>query len=210
MGSLCTAVNEPRDNRRRVVRGQANAAQKPHSIQLPNSRMHEYNSAVKEFMKQQEFKALARERNLNLNGKFIKSKVGIDIRTIKLEQDEDSKNIYWISFWYSARERCKITIYYGANQTWNREGLPLYFMIPTSLPSAFSCTVDKGKGVLFEGEDGACFDIERYNETPLFNSTYNYFPWVITIEPSAEPTKGEDGISDHQWLITYCHFTIDK
>ena len=83
-------------------------------------------------------------------------------------------------------------------------------MVSSSLPSAYSRIVDKGKNVAFENEEGACFDIEKYSETPLFNSTYNYYPWIITIEPSRSPTVGEDGISDHQLLISYCRFTIDK
>ena len=145
MGWSWSGAKEQRDRRRKLVNGTQYCPQQIHVNQLPDSRMHDYNEAVKEFMKQQEFKTLARERNLNLNGKFIKSKIGIDIKTIKLKQDEESKSTYWISFKYSSLEKCKITIYYCASQTWNREGLPSYFMIPPSLPSAFSCILNKGK-----------------------------------------------------------------
>ena len=68
MGSSCTSVNEQRDNRRRLVQqrnagsNQNGGTQQVQYNQLPNSRMHEYNASVKEFMKQQEFKALAREK----------------------------------------------------------------------------------------------------------------------------------------------------
>ena len=181
-----------------------------YSNQIPDSRMYEYDKAVKDFMAQQEFKKLARENNLNINGKFIKWRIWIDIKSIKLTQDEESKNLYWLSWTYSSKEKWKITVYYWATQTSNREGLPMYFLIPPTLPSAASCEVDKGINSKFEGVDKVWFDVESYSEMPLFNCTQNYYPCIITIEPAAKPKVGEDGISDHQNLITYWTFTTNK
>ena len=119
-------------------------------------------------------------------------------------------NIYWLSLNYSSKEEWKITVYYCATQTSNREGLPLYLLIPPSHPSATSWIVEKGMNAKFEGKKDCCFDVENYNEMPLFNWTDSYYPWVITIEPTSSPKIGKDGITDHQSLLTYCQFYLDK
>lgn len=129
---------------------------------------------------------------------------------MKLVQDEDSKNIYWLSFNYSSNEECRITVYYCATQTSNREGLPLYLLIPPSLPAAVSTKVESGINAKFEKNEKFCFNVEDYNEMPLFNWTHSYYPWVITIDPTATPKTAKDGITDHQSLLTYCQFYLDK
>jgi hypothetical protein len=163
-------------NNQRVVENQQNV----HHNQLPSdNNLHSYSDNVRQFLEQQNFKKISRERNLNLHGKLIKSRVGIDAKSISFLQDEEDKNMYWLSFNYSSTEKCKISVYYCANQTTNSDGLPSYFTIPPDLPSASVIKVKKGVNKSFQGEEQACFDVQKYKGMPLFNSSTNYFPCII-------------------------------
>eukprot|EP00344_Euplotes_crassus_P010071 CAMPEP_0197007996 /NCGR_PEP_ID=MMETSP1380-20130617/43220_1 /TAXON_ID=5936 /ORGANISM="Euplotes crassus, Strain CT5" /LENGTH=205 /DNA_ID=CAMNT_0042428349 /DNA_START=1 /DNA_END=618 /DNA_ORIENTATION=- len=168
-----------------------------------NNHLHEYTKAAEDFLKQQKVKQLARERNINLHGKLIKSKLGLDIKTLVLKQSSKEQNRYYPRFKYSCTEDAKVSIYYCCKQMTNAEGVPMYFTIPSDLPSAGVIELDEGKNKMYEKIKSTSFDITKYESMPLFNSTVNYFPCVITLEPQARPTVGEDGVSDYQNLITY-------
>lgn len=119
--------------------------QQVHVDRLPDdNQLHDYTQAAKEFLDKQAFKKVARERNLNLHGKLIKSRMSINIKSIELVQDRTEKTLYWLSFEHSSKEKCKISIYYCANQITNSEGLPTYFTIPPQLPAASIVNVGKG------------------------------------------------------------------
>lgn len=175
-----------------------------------NNNLYEYTQAAKEFLKQQAVKKIAREKNLNLHGKLIKSKVGLDIRTVKLQQSSNKSNKYYPRFSYSCSEPSKLSIYFCTSQVTNAEGVPTYFTIPTELPSASITNIDEGNGQEFKKKGTNWFDINDYEGMPLFNSTKNYYPWVITIEPRKDAEFDADGVSDYQNLITYWVFKIDK
>ena len=155
-------------------------------------------------------KRLARENNLNLHGKIIKSKVGLDSKSIKLIQSSRNGNKYYPKFDFSVKEDSKVSIYYCTTQVTNSEGTPTYFTIPNELPSAGIVNVDEGKNQSFGKEKSCCFDVTKYEGMPLFNTTLNYYPCVIAIEPRTEVSHDDDGVSDYQNLITYCKFQINK
>lgn len=180
------------------------SSQQIHVDRLPDdNQLHDYTQAAKDFLDKQAFKKLARERNLNLHGKLIKSRVNIDPKSIQLTQDQTEKTLYWLSFEHSSKEKCKISIYYCANQITNSEGLPTYFTIPPQLPSASIVNVGKGLNKKFEDEEQACFDVQKYEGMPLFNCTQSYYPCIIAIEPRKQVEYDKDGVSDYQSLITY-------
>ena len=77
-----------------------------------NQHLSKFTKAAQDFINNRQFKQLAREKNLNLQGKLIHSKVSIDLNSIKFEQDLDNRSLYWLSLKYSASEKSKISIYY--------------------------------------------------------------------------------------------------
>lgn len=111
-------------------------SQPPHSNLPSNQNLHDYTDAARKFLEKQSVKKLAREKNLNLHGKLIKSRVGVNSKSITLTQDSTDKNLYWLSLKYSSKEKCKISVYYCCNQVTNQEGMPTYFTIAPELPAA--------------------------------------------------------------------------
>ncbi|CAI2374888.1 unnamed protein product [Moneuplotes crassus] len=181
------------------------------STKLPSSNhLHDYTLAAQEFLQKREIQKLARERNINLHGKLIKSKFGLDVKTFTLKQSSKENDRYYPRFKYSCTEDAKISIYYCCNQISNSEGVPMYFTIPSVLPAAGLVEVDKGLDQTYEKVKSTSFDISQYENMPLFNSTMSYFPCVITLEPRKKPIIGDDGVSDYQNLITYCVFALNK
>ena len=180
------------------------------SNNMPNQHLHKYTKDVEAFLKKQQVKKIAREKNLNLHGKLIKSKLGLDIKSLTLKQSSHEMNRYYPRFKFSATEDCKISIYYCTNQVTNAEGVPMYFTIPSELPTAGIIEREQAIDKMYDKIKSTSFDVEKYEGMPLFNATATYFPCVITIEPEKKPTVGADGVSDYQNLITYWVFKIDK
>lgn len=81
--------------------------------------------------------------------------------------------------------------------------MPTHFEIKPELPSAATLKVKKGKNKSFKNEPDVCFDISNYEGMPLFNSSYKYYPCIISFEPARDSAVGDDGVSDYQNLLTY-------
>ena len=199
----------------RTAHGEERQEQQVHMNRLPDrlpssNHFHEYTKIAQEFLKKQKVKKAARDRNLNLHGKLIKSSVGLDIKSLVLKQSSKEKSRYYPRFKYSSTEDIKISIYYWTTQVTNSEGVPLYFTIPAELPPAGIIEKEEGKEVMYEKIKSTSFKVEKYEGMPLFNATMNYFPCVITVELQKKPSVGSDGVSDYQNLITYWVFTINK
>jgi hypothetical protein len=130
--------------------------QQVHYNQMPPSnQLSDYTDKVKEFIESQKLKQQLREKNIKLSGKLIKSRVYIDPKSIKLTQDEVDTNMYWLSLKYSSKEKCRISVYYCANQMITAEGVPSYFTIPPDLPAAAIVNVKKGNNKSFKREEQA-------------------------------------------------------
>ena len=173
-----------------------------------SSNLSLYSKAAQQFIQTQEFKRLAKENCLNLHGKLIHSKFSVAMKSIELKQDENCKNMYSLTFSYSATENVWIEVYFWATQMTNPEGLPVNFFIPQNLPEAIEIEAEKGIDVEIK-EYEIIFDIKDYEGVPLFSSSYSYFPCIITLSSLGIQKILETGLSDFQRLITYWVFKID-
>ena len=137
---------------------------------------------------------------------MIKSKVYMQPKSIKLVQDETEKNIYYLDFKYDALCDVKVGVYYCAKQVCDAMGVPMYFLIHPELPKAHIETMESGQGKSVERNEGFKFDVSKYQRMPLFKNTRDYFPILITIEPSS--SGGDD--QEYQNVITYGVFRMEE